>query len=122
MTEPVPSEKPRRRCSPLMIVLIILILPVLADSVYLWHRRNPEPPVVETAKTPPDDADARSRRLVLGTWHYEDQDGKQTMTLMEDGTGTRVVELSGWSARLYAARLKFNLKWWLEGGHLKEVS
>ncbi len=42
------------------------------------------------------------------------------MTLNEDGTGTMLVELSGWRAALSAPRLKFNLKWSLKAGHLKE--
>ena len=42
------------------------------------------------------------------------------MTLNEDGTGTMVVELSGWRAALSASRLKFNMKWSVEGGHLKK--
>jgi hypothetical protein len=42
------------------------------------------------------------------------------MTLKEDGTGTMIVELSGWRAALSASRLKFNMVWSVEGGHLKK--
>ena len=73
------------------------------------------------AKSKPADPDARSRRLVLGTWADEYQ-GKRTMTLNKDGTGTMIVELSGWRAALSAPRLKFNMKWSLEGGHLKKLT
>ena len=59
------------------------------------------------------------RSLVLGTWHDEYQ-GKRTMTLNEDGTGTMIVELSGWRAALSAPRLKFNMKWSVKDGRLKK--
>lgn len=42
------------------------------------------------------------------------------MTLKDDGTGTMVVELSGWRAALSASQLTFNMKWSVEGGHLKK--
>jgi hypothetical protein len=57
--------------------------------------------------------------MVLGTWEDEYQ-GKRTMTLNEDGTGTMVVELNGWRATLSAPKLKFSMKWSVEGGHLKK--
>ncbi len=57
--------------------------------------------------------------MVLGVWEDEYQ-GKRTMTLEEDGTGTMVVELSGWRAALSAPRLRFDMKWVVEGAHLKK--
>lgn len=42
------------------------------------------------------------------------------MTLEADGTGTMVVELTGWRAALSAARLTFHMKWSVENGHLKK--
>ena len=42
------------------------------------------------------------------------------MTLNDDGTGTMIVELSGWRAALSAPRLKFNMKWSGKDGHLKK--
>ena len=42
------------------------------------------------------------------------------MTLNEDGSGTMIVELSGWRAALSAPRLKFNMKWSVKDGHLKK--
>ena len=64
-------------------------------------------------------SDTSQRNLVLGTWQDEYQ-GKRTMTLNEDGTGTMVVELSGWRAAMSASRLTFNMKWSVENGHLKK--
>ncbi len=69
--------------------------------------------------SPPTDPDNRFRHMVIGTWEDEYQ-GKRTMTLNEDGTGTMLVELSGWRAALSASRLKFNMKWSVEDGHLRK--
>lgn len=63
--------------------------------------------------------DERLRRLAVGTWHDEFQ-GKRTMTLREDGTGTMLVELSGMRARLVAERLTFDMIWSVEQGRLKK--
>ena len=57
--------------------------------------------------------------MVIGTWQDEYQ-GKRTMTLREDGTGTMLVELSGWRAVLSAPRLRFDMVWSVEGGRLKK--
>jgi hypothetical protein len=67
----------------------------------------------------PADPDAPLRRLVVGTWedHYQ---GKRTMMLKPDGTGTMLVELSGISAILFAERLRFDMVWSLEQGRLKK--
>jgi hypothetical protein len=63
--------------------------------------------------------DARLRKLVIGTWQ-DDYQGKRTMTLNEDGRGTMIVELTGLSARLFASRLEFDMRWSLENGRLKK--
>jgi hypothetical protein len=63
--------------------------------------------------------DARDRAAVLGTWE-DDYQGKRTMTLKEDGTGTMIVELTGMSATLFAARLEFDMVWSVEDGRLKK--
>lgn len=100
----------------------------------VYARMNFTQPAHDTTAGPPDSTIAkdrpsevtkaeseqeRSRRMVLGTWADEYQ-GKRTMTLNADGTGTMVVELSGWRAALSAPRLKFNMKWSVEAGHLKK--
>jgi hypothetical protein len=63
--------------------------------------------------------DERSRRLVVGVWQ-DNYQGKRTMTLKEDGTGTMVVELSGIKAALFASRLRFDMVWSLEKSRLKK--
>ena len=51
-----------------------------------------------------EDPQERLRRLVVGTWedHYQ---GKRTMTLQSDGTGTMVVELTGVNAFLMGVQV-----------------
>ena len=88
--------------------------PARAESPTTRSEESPQP-----QESPDQDADAQARRLVLGTW-TDNYQGKRTMTLKEDGTGTMVVELSGMKARLFASRLVFEMVWTLEDGRLKK--
>ena len=63
----------------------------------------------------------RRRRLIVGTWQ-DDYQGKRTMTLNADGTGTMNVELSGAKATLFAAELHFEMIWSLDGDKLKKTT
>jgi hypothetical protein len=74
---------------------------------------------VEAPEPQPLSSDQRYRQLVVGTWE-DDYQGKRTMTLKEDGTGTMLVELSGMQATLFASRLEFDMVWSLENGRLKK--
>lgn len=67
----------------------------------------------------PDVRDEQFRRLAVGTWQ-DDYQGKRTMTLKDDGTGTMVVELDGLKAKLFAERLEFVMVWSVEKGRLKK--
>lgn len=80
-------------------------------------RGSPSAPARSSA--PAVRNDERDRRLVVGTWKDEYK-GKRTLTLKEDGSGTMVVELSGLQASLFAARLKFDMRWSLKDGRLKK--
>jgi hypothetical protein len=84
---------------------------------------KPKDPDAVAAETPADketsNQDERFRRLVVGTWQ-DDYQGKRTMTLREDGTGTMVVELEGVKAILFAPRLQFEMDWSVERGRLKK--
>jgi hypothetical protein len=73
-----------------------------------------EPPTHETPEE-------KQRRLLPGVWRDEYQ-GKRTMTLNADGTGTMVVELSGVQATLFAPRLHFYLQWSLAGDMLVKTT
>jgi len=119
MPEPTTSKEnfPRRRWWIRGVAATLLIgggagLGLWKKSVLLAPHFVDSQPIV---------ADAWRHKLILGVWEVEYQ-GKRTMTLNEDGTGVMVVELSGWRAALSAARLKFDMKWSVEGGRLKKHS
>lgn len=84
------------------------------------HRAGPTDMSPDISQ--PDPAvrdDAEYQAAVVGTWE-DDYQGKRTMTLQEDGTGTMIVELSGMSATLFATRLEFDMVWSVENGRLKK--
>jgi hypothetical protein len=62
----------------------------------------------------PETEEEKARRKLLGVWQDEYR-GKRTMNLNEDGRGTMVVELSGVQAFLFASKLRFDMKWSLDG-------
>ena len=92
------------------ITLVVGCIVTLSGIHWLRDR-----PVVAISTNP----DSEFRRLVVGSW-TDNYQGKRTMILKEDGTGTMVVELSGWRAALSAPRLRFDMVWSVEGGHLKK--
>jgi hypothetical protein len=96
----------------------VILFGSLAGLV-LWNKSASEKFAQQMAQSQPSNPDSTQRRLVLGTWQDEYQ-GKRTMILNEDGTGTMVVELSGWRAAMSASKLTFNMKWSVENGHLKK--
>ena len=106
MPEPTsPVANPQKKCpccrrSSGTLVVLVVIAGVVGIVLY---ARSGGPPAKdslrETNARPaqsqsPADLDNSFRRMVLGTWEDEYQ-GKRTMTLKEDGTGTMIVELSG---------------------------
>jgi tryptophan-rich sensory protein len=120
----------------------LLLVPYLAWVTFaaalnfsIWQRNagansltGKEPPRSSTfspaeKSTPkkPLSKDDEFRKLVVGTWQDE-YEGKRTLTLREDGTGTMVVELSGLKATLVAPRLTFNMAWSIAKGRLKKHS
>lgn len=74
-------------------------------------------PVSESQPATASADDQSLREQAIGAWQdfYE---GKRTMTLRPDGTGTMLVELSGWKARLFTPRLRLDLVWSVENGKL----
>ena len=120
------ASKPSRRRWRFWILAVVILIGCVAGLV-LWNksasekfaRQMAQSQPISESRPPVQMRGCRYRRLVLGTWHDEYQ-GKRTMTLNEDGTGTMIVELSGWRAALSAPRLKFNMKWSVKDGHLKK--
>lgn len=87
---------------------------------------EPENSPPDPAPSPGDDsaeADVpkkdESHHPIHGTWQDEYQ-GKRTMTLRPDGTGTMVVELKGLNATLFASQLTFEMVWSIEGDRLNK--
>jgi hypothetical protein len=66
-----------------------------------------------------DNEDARLRAMAVGTWQDEYK-GKRTMHVRPDGTATMIVELSGLTARLFAARLEFDMIWSIDDRRMKK--
>jgi hypothetical protein len=112
-----PKKRTGRRKLLLLSSLVVLIGGVV--GLVLWNSLASRQFARQLAESEPVDADARYRGMVIGTWEDEYQ-GKRTMTLNKDGTGTMVVELSGWRAALSASRLKFKMRWSVKDGHLKK--
>lgn len=76
-------------------------------------------PALGQDRSGPNARDEQFRRLVVGTWQDEYQ-GRRTMTLKDDGTGTMVVELDGLKGKLFAPRLEFEMVWSVAEGRLKK--
>jgi hypothetical protein len=114
------SATPKKFLRRRWLVLAAVVIPIFGViGLVLWNKVASKRFARQMAQTQPDDPDARQRKFVIGTWEDEYQ-GKRTMTLNNDGTGTMAVELSGWRAALSAPRLKFNMKWSLKDGHLQK--
>src|SRR5260221_2993012 len=129
MTTTIPTTPKKRRRWRVLLAVAILVPAAGLAALVLWNEfaserfgrqmaQSPTPESIAkpTAHFPPADPDARYRKLIVGTWtdHYQ---GKRTMTLREDGTGTMVVELSGLQAALSAPKLTFNLQWSVAARH-----
>jgi hypothetical protein len=113
----------------LALLMVVCVTFAAVVSFSLWRRNvQPDPAVHDgsagtTTSSPLDAAskDDQLRKLVVGTWQDEYQ-GKRTLILREDGTGTMVVELNGLKATLVARRLTFNMEWSITDGRLKKRS
>jgi hypothetical protein len=100
--------------------IILLLLAICGVGVFVGCQRNsadPTPLVTPTSKPAPDE-DVRLGKMVLGVW-TDNYKGKRTMTLLEDGTGTMLVELSGLNA-IFASKMRFDMVWSVEKGRLKK--
>jgi hypothetical protein len=102
------------------LVISFLTFALFGGTVGYWKLTS-APPSPKMADAPPANPESKpeteedkTRRKLLGVWQDEYK-GKRTMTLNEDGTGTMLVELSGLQATLFASKLRFDMKWSLEG-------
>lgn len=107
------------------VVLAVILIGIAALALRGDHSpqagsTGPEPAAKSRTKTPTS-KDDDFRRQGVGTWQDE-YEGRRTLTLREDGTGTMIVELSGLKATLVAPRLQFNMEWSIANGRLKKHS
>jgi hypothetical protein len=118
----------RRARRALVLLLLLAGISVLAlwGSGRIWPRAPeeappPEPiaPVAGPAAAPAALRDQTLAQQAVGTWE-DDYKGHRTMTLLADGSGTMIVELSGLSATLFAARLEFDMQWSVRDGRLHQ--
>lgn len=114
--------KPRR------IILLLLVLILLGGGIAYWKLTttpplhndgiaDATPPAKSESNAKPETEEEKARRKLLGVWQ-DDYQGKRTMTLNQDGSGTMLVELSGVQAFLFASKLRFDMKWSLDGKKL----
>jgi hypothetical protein len=106
-------------------VWLVATLVLLTAGVAYWRLTSAPPPLPDdggpagpTANVARAEAAADgARRQLLGVWqdHYR---GKRTMILNGDGTATMLVELDGLQATLFAPRLRFDMRWSLDGKKL----
>ena len=118
------SEPSSRSSTKRQLLWAGLLLAVCVLAGWTVSRWSPATVIVpssrlQTKEANAADLDERFRRLVVGTWG-DNHEGKRTMTLKKDGTGTMLVELSGLKATLFADRLRFDMNWAVENGHVKE--
>jgi len=102
------------------LYICILLLLFIAGGYLYWQLTASSPAQrqsgsTRTASLPAAGSeDDTTRKALLGIWE-DDYQGKRTMTLKPDGTGTMLVELKGMTAVLYAAKLRFDMTWSLDG-------
>jgi len=105
------------------IVALCLLAIILSGSIAWWRLTLPPASARDTAVAlnaalpAAGTSEDKARQQVIGTWQDEYQ-GKRTMTLNSDGTGTMLVELKGAAALLYASKLRFDMTWSLQGKKL----
>jgi hypothetical protein len=100
-----------------IILLLLVVCAAGAMSCWKCYPTDPIPLATPTSKPAPDE-DVRLGKMVLGVW-TDNYKGKRTMTLLEDGTGTMLVELSGLNA-IFASKMRFDMVWSVEKGRLKK--
>src|SRR5438876_1134561 len=104
-------------------VRIIVLLAAILMGCWLIYSRLTTPLSSQSeTKSPPSKANAKEEKTyqkMLGVWQDSYQ-GKRTMTLNEDGSGTMLVELTGLQATLFAPKLRFDMQWTVEGKIFKQ--
>lgn len=94
----------------LSVALLVLAYGKLTAPQAVDVAANVTPPPASADEGRAETEEEKVRRKLLGSWqdHYQ---GKRTMTLNADGTGTMLVELTGLQATLFAPKLRFDMTW-----------
>ena len=116
---------------PRIVLPLLLIFVVLSFGIAYWVLTthpfqgdgiaDATPPADSTEEVKQGSEEEEIRRMLLGVWQ-DDYQGKRTMTLNEDGTATMLVELSGIQSFLVADKLRFDMKWSLDGKTLTKTT
>ena len=64
-----------------------------------------------------DQAAQQLQQAVVGEWKLQ-RDGERLLKLRADGTATMDVTLTGWQAALFGERMRFDIRWSVEGREL----
>lgn len=109
--------------SSLILVLLAAFVPLENPTVGAIAPAQPQPATTAPHDEPSlrEDPEDDPRAEILGVW-TDNYQGKRTMTLRDDGTGTMEVELSGVTAKLFAERLRFDMRWSSQDGRLIKES
>jgi hypothetical protein len=108
------------------ILALVCVVGLLTVALAMRGPGGKEPGSPQSTSSPPSPTSEHSdatasdeslRQRVIGTWK-DDYQGKRTMTLAADGTGTMIVELGGVKAVLVASRLEFDMRWSVAGRKL----
>ena len=100
-------------------IVLLMLVAAACGGLACWQC-SPSTTTLNISPTtaPADDEDARLRKLAIGTWGDEYK-GKRTMHLLEDGTATMHVELSGFNAIL-GSKMRFDMLWAVKDGRLQK--
>ena len=120
---PYCDEEIIKPCSIRFLRHASLILGIIGVAFLLLMSRNRELPIIQVADITPtmNFARIRVKGRVERTPYVSKKEGvvNYLSFLLDDGTGTMLVELSGLNA-IFASKLKFNMVWSVENGRLKK--
>ena len=109
--------------SALILILLAAFVPLEHPTVGAISSTQPQPATTAPPDKPlfTEDSEDDPAAGIVGVW-TDNYQGKRTMTLRDDGTGTMEVELSGVTAKLFAERLRFDMRWSMRDDRLIKES
>ncbi|MEO1996462.1 MAG: hypothetical protein ABGZ17_14435 [Planctomycetaceae bacterium] len=130
-TEPETETERRGRSRNLLAAAAMIVLIAgCGCGLWWWIRSSPQSSDRAGRTTSPgigvqtigtaDAAEAASaelRRAVIGDWKLE-RDGQRLLSLQADGTASMNVTLTGWQTVLFGEKMRFDIRWSLDGREL----